>query len=246
MSSPVYRFGAYRLDPTKRELAHDDAIVDVPPRVFACLLYLVEQRERAVDRAELIRAVWRRDNVSDTQLFQLVLRARRAVGDDADNPHAIRTIVGFGYRWIAPTTVETPETEPGIEPVRTEPALTEQAPPPQPPRRRPLAWGIAAALVLALFALAWLSTPPAEKAPPADVAETARIAVVPLNIEANAQSDAAWVRYGGMDLVADRLRRSGLVVQTSEATLGAVMAAGEAAPGDALRRAGPLLSLIHI
>jgi DNA-binding winged helix-turn-helix (wHTH) protein/tetratricopeptide (TPR) repeat protein len=240
MSSPVYRFGACRLDPTKRELARDDAIVDVPPRVFACLLYLVEQRERAVDRAELIRAVWRRDNVSDTQLFQLVLRARRAVGDDADNPHAIRTIVGFGYRWIAPTTVETPEAEPGIEPVRTEPALTEPTPPPQPPRRRPLAWGIAAALVLALLAFAWLRTPPAEQAPPAAVAETARIAVVPLNIEANAQSDAAWVRYGGMDLVADRLRRSGLVVQTSEATLGAVMAAGEAAPGDALRRAGTI------
>lgn len=233
MSSPVYRFGAYRLDPTKRELARDDALVDVPPRVFACLLHLVEHRERAVDRAELIRAVWRRDNVSDTQLFQLVLRARRAIGDDADNPHAIRTIVGFGYRWIAPTTVDEPEAEPAAEPVATAP---EAAPPRT--RKRPLA-GVLAAAALAFVALAaaWLATSPPPESQPTVDANASRIAVVPLNIDANAQSDAAWVRYGGMDLVADRLRRAGLVVQTSEATLGALMAAGDAAPGDALRRA---------
>ncbi|HVJ63529.1 MAG TPA: winged helix-turn-helix domain-containing protein, partial [Tahibacter sp.] len=236
MSLPVYRFGPYRLDPTKRELARDDTLVDVPPRVFACLLYLIEQRERAVDRAELIRAVWRRDNVSDTQLFQLVLRARRAVGDDADNPHVIRTIVGFGYRWIASTTVDEPASD--AEPVAIAPEAV-----PQSPRNRPLAWLFAiVALALAALAVVWLRTsPPSESVPlqpaPTADASASRLAVVPLNIDANAQPEAAWVRYGGMDLVADRLRRAGLVVQTSEATLGAVMAAGEQPVGDEIHAA---------
>ena len=103
MDSQIYRFGAFRLDPVKRELWRDDALVDAPARVFACLLYLIEHRERAVGRAELIEALWRRGNVSDTQLFQLILRARRLIGDEAERQDVIRTVAGFGYRWVAPT-----------------------------------------------------------------------------------------------------------------------------------------------
>src|ERR1043165_2193937 len=155
MDAPVYRFGDYRLDPVKRELAHGDTLVDTPPRVFACLVHLVEQRERAVDRAELIRALWRRDNVSDTQLFQLVLRARRAVGDDAESQQVIRTIVGFGYRWVAPTVVGGRAAEPAAAPAPSPEASAGPA------RRRnvSLTWGVVAlVLVAAAFLLEYVAT----------------------------------------------------------------------------------------
>ena len=236
MDAPVYRFGDYRLDPVKRELARGDTLVDTPPRVFACLVHLIEQRERAVDRAELIRALWRRDNVSDTQLFQLVLRARRAVGDDAESQQVIRTIVGFGYRWVAPTVVETPPP--------TVAAAPQPVPEPVPARkRRTLSWLLVLPVLAAAALLLDYVTAPRHANAPVDVATPPgdlRIAVAPLNIDTATQPEAAWVRYGGMDLVADRLRRSGLVVQTSEVTLGTVVAAGEKPVADALRQAGAI------
>ncbi|HEY0232422.1 MAG TPA: winged helix-turn-helix domain-containing protein [Dokdonella sp.] len=247
MDSPVFRFGGFRLDPVKRELWHGDELVDVPARVFACLLYLIEHRERAVDRAELIDAVWRRANVSDTQLFQLILRARRVVGDEAERQQSIRTIVGFGYRWVMPTE----NVEAGAAPVSAtvdasaESASADLAPhPPRadgeaPHRRRRPAIVLAVAAVLALAAVAVLvslRTSESMREPAAAAASGARIAVVPLRVDDAA--DAAWVRLGGMDLIADRLRRAGLAVQPSEATLGVVMTAKTDGDGgaDRLRR----------
>ncbi|MEP7043739.1 MAG: winged helix-turn-helix domain-containing protein [Dokdonella sp.] len=239
MDSQVFRFGGFRLDPIKRELWHDDELVEVPARVFACLLYLIEHRERAVDRAELIDAIWRRGNVSDTQLFQLILRARRIVGDEAERQQAIRTIVGFGYRWVAAT--EQVESDPPVVPaaasadtsmdvvestVAEPPVQTPVVPVASPPRNRQ--WRriavVIAVLTLATLAIV-MSRRASESAREHATAEptNTRIAVVPLHVADAA--DAAWVRLGGMDLVADRLRRAGLAVQPSEATLGVVMAA---------------------
>src|SRR6185437_1347956 len=72
-----------------------------PRRTFECLDYLIANRDRAVGRDELVSAIFGRPNVSDAQLGQIVLRTRRVVDDDGNAQHAIRTIPGFGYRWIA-------------------------------------------------------------------------------------------------------------------------------------------------
>jgi len=237
MDSPVFRFGGFRLDPVKRELWQGDLLVDVPARVFACLLYLIEHRERAVDRAELIDAVWRRDNVSDTQLFQLILRARRVVGDEAERQRSIRTIVGFGYRWVMPTERVEVAADAALAAATTAAAdaadadavaFTQNAPvteaAPARRQRSPVAGvAVAAAVILAALAAVWQRAhePVREPATASAPAAGMRIAVVPLRVVA---ADAVWVRLGGMDLIADRLRRAGLAVQPSEATLGVLMA----------------------
>src|SRR3546814_5624221 len=82
MTNVRYRFGRHALDLAKRELLHDDAAVALPARVFECLVHLIEHRERAVDRDELAQAVFSRSDVSDAQLAQIILRSRRAIGDD--------------------------------------------------------------------------------------------------------------------------------------------------------------------
>ena len=239
MDSAVFCFGAFRLDPVKRELRHDGELVEVPPRVFVCLLYLIEHRERAVERAELIEAAWRRSNVSDTQLFQLILRARRVVGDDADRQQSIRTIVGFGYRWAAPTRIDDVEVAaPAPDAiVATTPAMDAAPSSSSSSSRRSAGirlasrthWiAVAAAVVVILAALALVVIRPRYHEPASNASTPdahAVLAVVPLKIDAGA--DAAWVRLGGMDLIADRLRRAGLAVQSSEATLGIVMAVGD-------------------
>ncbi|HUD42552.1 MAG TPA: winged helix-turn-helix domain-containing protein [Dokdonella sp.] len=253
MTGSVYRFGAFRLDPARRELRRGDALIEVPPRVFAGLVHLIEQRERAVTRAELIAAVWRRDNVSETQLFQLILRARRVIDDDAEQQRCIRTIVGYGYRWVAETGVErddaarppaTPEPigapAETIAPARTDTPVVKRpaahavvsTPVPGPRRRRLLpiaAFGALAALVLTAGIVGYVHRPGTSQRandPPAPTASQRRYAVLPFAVET--ADGLAWVRLGGMDLLADRLTRAGLHVQPAEVTLGLVAANADA------------------
>lgn len=106
MLRTVYRFGDCTIDPSARELRTGGALATLSPKVFDCLIYLIEHRERAVGRDELIAAIWGKLDVTDTLLGQTVLKARRAVGDTGNGQHAIRTIPRFGYRWVAELRIE--------------------------------------------------------------------------------------------------------------------------------------------
>ena len=107
MTTAGYRFGDYSLDLGKRELMRGRETIALPARVFECLTYLIEHRDRAVHRDELVRAVFGRVDVSDAQLGQIVLRARRTIGDDGQEQRFIRTVPRYGFSWVAPVSVET-------------------------------------------------------------------------------------------------------------------------------------------
>src|SRR5688500_4199729 len=124
MSIVRYRFGEYVLDLATRELRLRNRAVALPARVFECLCCLIEHRDRAVSRDELVQAVFGRNDVSDAQLAQIVLRARRAVGDDGHEQHSIRTVPRYGFRWLEQTQAEVASDEPdAVDP--SAPALPE-------------------------------------------------------------------------------------------------------------------------
>src|SRR5215475_9658085 len=93
----AFHFGDFRIVPATRELWRGEAPVAVPPRAFDCLVYLIEHRERAVGRDELIAAVWGRADVSEALLNHTILKIRRALGSGGSE--WIRTVPRFGYRW---------------------------------------------------------------------------------------------------------------------------------------------------
>ena len=101
MLPSIHHFADCSVDPAARELRRNGELVTLSPKVFDCLAYLIEHRERAVGRDELMAAVWGRADVSDTLLGQTVLKARRAIGDDGNEQRMIRTVPRFGYRWVA-------------------------------------------------------------------------------------------------------------------------------------------------
>lgn len=220
-----YRFGAYSLDLAKRELQRDGQPVALPARVFECLTYLIEHRDRAVHRDQLVQAVFGRADVSDAQMGQIVLRARRTIGDDGQEQRAIRTIPRYGFSWVAPVTVEdadepaAPET-PSFRAAETPaeaPAVASAmpaAPAPRASRRFP-PWLLLAVGLAGLLAgsLAW--TLARISAPGAAAGENYMV----LPVQAHGPGDIAWARLGLMELIADRLRRAGLPVLSSEATL---------------------------
>ena len=210
-------FGDCSVDPAARELRRAGVLVVLSPKVFDCLAYLIEHRDRAVGRDELIAAVWGRVNVSDALLGQAVLKARRAVGDTGDEQRAIRTIPRFGYRWVADILVEDADAAPALD--EAAPANPTAAPPTARPQRGRRARVVGTlVLFLLLFVsiaaapwlrerLRWTSATPAGAG--SDV-----IGVLPVDIDAGPQW--SWLRLGLMDLVAQHLRHAGLAVMPSD------------------------------
>ena len=119
MTYRLYRFRGCELHTAARELLRDGAAVALPTSAFDCLVYLVEHRDRAIGRDELIAAVWGRADVTDTLLGQTILRVRRAIGDSAADG-AVRTLPRFGYRFVA--EVEVVEVAADTGPVEAESA----------------------------------------------------------------------------------------------------------------------------
>ncbi len=117
MSNECYLFRDFRLDPSARELWQGATLIALPSRAFDCLVYLVQHRDRAVGRDELISAVWGRVDIADTLLAQTILRLRRAIGDTgSSSAGAVRTVARFGYRWIEDTRVEVSAGDPSNAP----------------------------------------------------------------------------------------------------------------------------------
>jgi DNA-binding winged helix-turn-helix (wHTH) protein/tetratricopeptide (TPR) repeat protein len=229
MPSPItYLFDDFRLDRSARELRRGGVPVNVPTRVFDCLLYLIENRERAVGRDELVAALWGRVDVSDAQLGQIVLRARRAIGDDGNDQRYIRTMPKFGYRWQAEVRTLSAPTPGGAAdaPADATPAApatdtARQAAAPAAPRSRhgrPVLVAIVL-IVLAAAAVAWALRHPST---PARADASPGALVRPLDVTATPPQD--WLRLGGMDALATRLRAGGLRVPPSEAVLAALHA----------------------
>jgi DNA-binding winged helix-turn-helix (wHTH) protein/tetratricopeptide (TPR) repeat protein len=246
MSGDIHEFGQFRFVASARELWRGDRRVDLPRRTFECLEHLIAHRDRAVGRDELVAAIFGRTNVSDAQLGQIVLRARRAVDDDGNAQRAIRTIPGYGYRWVADVRERTSEaaardgvasralassTQPASADVRN--AAVSGAAPQFPPSKH-RAWTVAAVLAIGVLgaALAMLrprNAPTANDALPAD-------AIVVLPVEVDGLREDAWVRLGAMDLVADRLREAGMTVPPSESVLSMLHAENAASAADEAMR----------
>jgi DNA-binding winged helix-turn-helix (wHTH) protein/tetratricopeptide (TPR) repeat protein len=227
MISRSYRFGRFRVSAATRELADGTRAIDLPARAFDCLVYLIEHRDRAVGRDELIAAVWGRADVSEALLNHTILKIRRALGGGGQE--WIRTVPRFGYRWAGPVDEGDDESAPQV---------VAEAPAPKASTR----WLPIAALAGAAIALtiAWQfgerrETSPSDAvdvAAPESPKEPALPALV-LPAEIDAPDDWKWLRFGIMDLVANRLRSGALVTVPSESVVAMLKQRG-ATSGDAL------------
>jgi DNA-binding winged helix-turn-helix (wHTH) protein len=108
---PRYVFSEFTLSPARRVLLRSRREVPLIPRYFDLLVLLVERRNQAVHRREIMDAVWRDVVVSDGALSQAVRTLRRALGDDPREPVFIRTVSRHGYRFVFHEVVEQPDGE---------------------------------------------------------------------------------------------------------------------------------------
>jgi DNA-binding winged helix-turn-helix (wHTH) protein/tetratricopeptide (TPR) repeat protein len=238
MSHVVFQFGEFVIDPAARELWQTSQRIALPPKSFECLAYLLEHRERAVGRDELISAVWGRVDVSDAVLAQTLLRARRAVGDTGAEQTTIRTVPRFGYRWIAAVhSIESsnvvegrPESVATRAPAVTDAAITDEslsAPTSNAEKAAPSP-SVAAAdtartttpfparlrnawwlLATAAIAAVIAGIVLSRRTPPVGEPMQAGNVLAVLPVTvSNPTAESSWIRLGAMDYVAARLRES--------------------------------------
>lgn len=84
-----------------RQIHADGTPIDAQPKAFDLLVYLIENRDRVVDKDELLTQLWPGTIVTDSALTQIVRKARSLAGDDGDRQAVIRTIQRRGFRFVA-------------------------------------------------------------------------------------------------------------------------------------------------
>jgi DNA-binding winged helix-turn-helix (wHTH) protein/Tol biopolymer transport system component len=97
----VWRFEDVVMDRAAFRLTVHGVPRDLEPKSFRLLEFLVENRERAVSKEEIVKAVWSGTAVSDNSLTRAVAQIRKALGDDRRQPRYIETVPTIGYRFVA-------------------------------------------------------------------------------------------------------------------------------------------------
>jgi TolB-like protein len=96
----VLAFGDHRLDLKRRELRRGAELIELEPKAFDLLAYLVQNRDRVVGKDDLWAAVWNGRIVSESALTTRINAVRRALGDDGAAQRLIRTFTRKGVRFI--------------------------------------------------------------------------------------------------------------------------------------------------
>ncbi|MEO7151762.1 MAG: alpha/beta fold hydrolase [Burkholderiaceae bacterium] len=105
------------LDPMRRELRDAaGAVVQLRPQSMAVLLHLASRIGEAVDKDELMHAVWREVVVTEDSLVKCIGEIRRALGDTGHR--IVRTEPKRGYRLIAEAEAVAPGEPDFVQDIR--------------------------------------------------------------------------------------------------------------------------------
>lgn len=109
-SGKIFCFREFTLDLRRGCLRTGEREIELRPKSFEVLRYLVENAGRLVPKDEIIKAVWPNVTVTDESLTRCVSDIRLALNDIGQT--AIRTVTRRGYIFEAPVSVGLPNQEP--------------------------------------------------------------------------------------------------------------------------------------
>jgi DNA-binding winged helix-turn-helix (wHTH) protein len=108
-SFEIFLFGEFRLDRAGGGLFRRDAKgvfvpVAIGSRALEILAILVERRGDIVSKEEIMGTGWPRTVVAEGNLFVQIAALRRILDATQSGQSCIQTVIGRGYRFIAPVT----------------------------------------------------------------------------------------------------------------------------------------------
>ena len=92
-------FADCQLNAESRELLKAGEVVAIEPKTLDLLIYLINNRDRAIGKDELQDEVWG-TIVSDAALTRAIMKLRKAVGDESRDS-IVKTVPRYGYRFVA-------------------------------------------------------------------------------------------------------------------------------------------------
>lgn len=108
-ATEIYKFGRYYLNPAERRLAHNGRFIDIKPRTFEVLCYLVANSGQTVTKDEILDVVWEGHFVEESNLAVHISRIRKIFETTGAGGY-IQTLSGSGYQFVeAVDTVENDE-----------------------------------------------------------------------------------------------------------------------------------------
>lgn len=108
MPDKKVRFDDFELDFSRFQLFRRGSPVRLEGLPLQLLMFLIEKRGQLVTREEISAALWSKDVFVDVEqgINTAIRKIRRALDDDADEPQYLQTVVGRGYRFVAPNAEE--------------------------------------------------------------------------------------------------------------------------------------------
>ena len=94
----VLRAGDLRLDPARRQVFRGDAEIELTPREFALLEYLIRRPDEVISKSELLEHVWDAYDSTDLNAVEVYVGYLRRKIDAPFERTALQTVRGVGYR----------------------------------------------------------------------------------------------------------------------------------------------------
>ncbi len=97
----VIFFGVWEFNPALNQLESSKQTIRLEPKTADLLKLFLSRSNQVLSREALLSDLWPDVIVSDDSLTQLVIKLRKALGDDTRKPQYIQTIPKRGYRFLA-------------------------------------------------------------------------------------------------------------------------------------------------
>jgi len=112
MSDPLLRFAEFELDVSSYQLRRNGSALKPEKIPMDLLILLARRKGQLVSRDEIIEELWGKDVFVDSEhgVNTAIRKIRQVLKNDPDQPTFIETVVGKGYRFVAP--VSAPAEQP--------------------------------------------------------------------------------------------------------------------------------------
>lgn len=112
----AFSFEDFIFDPYEHRLSRDGEDIQLRPKTFEMLRYLIEKRQTVVSKEELLSHIWADTIVVESVVPHSISELRNVLGDSVRSPRFLRTVPKIGYQFIAEVAQwgaskeESPET----------------------------------------------------------------------------------------------------------------------------------------
>ena len=95
--------GSIRIRPEFFEVYKEDELLELTPKEFELLLYLIERQGRVITREHMLNSVWNYEFAGDSRIVDVHIRhLRDKLEENPKQPKLIKTVRGLGYKLERP------------------------------------------------------------------------------------------------------------------------------------------------